>query len=206
MTSTTQVLGSIASAALLEEPDRRGILLALRAQPDSAAGLARRLGETRQRVNHHMRVMEDGGLLRLVEERRRGNCMERVLAPVADRLLIDPLALHDTPLEPQHAGDRHSAAHLIALNARAVHEVNDLAVRANERGARLATASLESSIALPSPAATSAFVDELAAAIADVIAKHHRPGAESRNFRVILGAYPAPPPSQEHDDAGEQHG
>ena len=52
-------------------------------EPDSAAGLAKRLGLPRQRLNYHLRELEAAGLLELVEERRRGNCVERIVRAVA---------------------------------------------------------------------------------------------------------------------------
>ncbi|MBL8987996.1 MAG: helix-turn-helix transcriptional regulator, partial [Gemmatimonadetes bacterium] len=50
------VRGSAQASALLGG-GRRQLLEAL-AEPDSAAGLARRLGLPRQRVNYHLRLLE----------------------------------------------------------------------------------------------------------------------------------------------------
>ena len=68
------------SAAALLDPVRQQLLAQL-AEPDSAAGLARRLRLPRQRINYHLRALERAGLLELVEERRKGNCIERWCAP-----------------------------------------------------------------------------------------------------------------------------
>src|SRR5690606_24914395 len=80
-------------AAALLDPERRRLVEALAEMPDSASGLARRLGDTRQRLNHHLRALEGAGLVELQEERRRGNCTERVLRAVARRFVVDPAAL-----------------------------------------------------------------------------------------------------------------
>ncbi len=57
-----------ASAVL--HPLRRQILEALAAEPGSASTLARRLGEPRQKVNYHLRELEQHGFVELVEEKR----------------------------------------------------------------------------------------------------------------------------------------
>ncbi len=66
--------GGAATAAL--HPLRIEILSQL-SEPDSAAGLARRIGEPRQQANYHIRQLEEQGLVRLVGERRVRNCIER---------------------------------------------------------------------------------------------------------------------------------
>jgi len=57
------------------------------------AGLARKLGLPRQRLNYHLRALEDAGLVELVEERRKGNCFERLLRATARSFVISPEAL-----------------------------------------------------------------------------------------------------------------
>ncbi|NIP81922.1 MAG: helix-turn-helix domain-containing protein, partial [Gemmatimonadetes bacterium] len=57
----------------------RRLLDALLERPDSAVGLARRLGDTRQRLNYHLRVLEGAGLVELEEERPRRGVRERVM-------------------------------------------------------------------------------------------------------------------------------
>src|SRR5262245_58140558 len=68
-------------------------LLAERRAPDSAAGLARRLRMPRQRVNYHLRELERVGLVEFVEQRRKGNCIERILRATATSYVISPEAL-----------------------------------------------------------------------------------------------------------------
>ena len=56
-------------------------LLAHLGEPDSAAGLSRKLGLPRQRINYHLRELEKQGFVELVEERRKGNCTGASSAP-----------------------------------------------------------------------------------------------------------------------------
>lgn len=186
------VLSDLEHASVLLDPDRRRLVDALREAPDSASGLARRLGDTRQRLNHHLRALEAAGLVELLEERRKGNCVERVLRVVAHRFVVDPTSLDERPVDPAEVGDHFSATYLIALAARAIRELADLRERARDKEKRLATVSLDTSVALRSPAAMAAFADDLSRAVADVVARHHSPGDGSRPFRIVAGTYPAP--------------
>ena len=93
--------------------------------PDSASGLARRLRLPRQRVNYHLKVLETAGLVELVEERRKGNCLERVVRATARAFVISPEALGELGPTAETAADRLSGAYLIAAAGRAIRDVAD---------------------------------------------------------------------------------
>lgn len=185
------ILRDPARAAPLFDPERRRLLEALAEQPDSAAGLARRLGESRQRLNYHLRALEDAGLVELDHEGRRGNCIERVLRVAARRFVIDPAVLGRLSGDPADGGDRFSATYLIALASRAIRELAALQDKADRQRKRLATGSVDTEVRLATPAEFEAFMEDVSLAIAQVVAKHHRAGGASRSFRVIAGAYPS---------------
>ena len=183
-------------AVALLRPPRLAILEHLRA-PDSAAGLARRMGVPRQRLNHHLRELERAGLVELVEERRKGNCMERVVRARADYFLISPLALGAVAGDrPEQLRDRFSWAYLVAAAARAVRELTALRRGADEAGKQLPTFALETSVRFASPEALHGFTEELSSEVARLVAKYHREdAAEGRSFSFLLGAYPTPAPA-----------
>ena len=186
------------------DPERRELLEALRGSPDSASGLARRLGDSRQRLNYHLRALEQAGLVELQEERRRGNCTERVLRVAARRYLIDPGVLGgDGEDDPASFGDRFSAAYLLALGIRLVREVGGLRDRAEEEGLRLATVGADGRVRLSGPAAMEEFVEDLSRALTEVIARHDDPGPDSRPFRVVAATYPAPPTGGAASEGGD---
>jgi hypothetical protein len=64
--------------------------------------------------------------------------------------------------------------------------------RAASERKRLATVGIESRVLLARPADMEAFVSDLTAAIAQVVARHHDAGAGARPFRVLAAAYPEP--------------
>lgn len=194
------VLDEVERAALLLDEDRRRLVDALRERPDSASGLARRFGDSRQRLNHHLRALEEGGLIEVAEERRKGNCVERVMRVVARRFVIDPGSAELLPDEWLDAGDTFSATYLVALAARSIREVGDLLDRARREEKRIATASLDSTVRLASPAAMAAFTEDLAAAVAEVVARHHDPCPESRALRVTTTVHPGPGDTREKEE------
>jgi DNA-binding transcriptional ArsR family regulator len=183
-------------AVLTEQPQLRAVLSPLRRQmllllrePDSAAGLARRLGTARQRVNYHLRALEDAGLVELVEERRRRGFVERVVRASARSFVVGPEG--EGLDEVGATGDRRSSDTLLASAARTLSDVSILRARADAAGKRLLTLSIEGEVRLASPRAAGAFAEEVAAAIA-VIARRHVAGAPARGrrYRFTAGLHP----------------
>jgi DNA-binding transcriptional ArsR family regulator len=194
-----QIIREPDRAQVLLDPERRRLVEALAQGPDSASGLARRLGESRQRLNYHLRLLEEAGHVELAEERIKGSRPERVMRLVARRYVLDPAAVGELAADPDEVGDRFSASYLVALASRALRDLADLLDRAKARRARLATASVDTMVRLKTPAAFNAFAADLTRAVAQVVAKHHEAKGEGRWFRVIAGAYPGPRPSRSQE-------
>lgn len=172
-------------------------MLAELAEPDSSAGLARRLGLPRQRVNYHVRQLEQQGLVEPAGERRRGNFTERLVRATARSYLIDPAALGRLSAEPGDVADKASAAYLVAAAARVVREVADLRDKAAASGRPVPTLTLQTEIRFASPARQLAFARELTEAVARLTTKYHSAGAPNgRAFRVLAGSWPAPAPAR----------
>jgi len=96
-----EIIRDAATAAAALKSPRPAILAALR-EPASASALAQRLGLPRQRLSHHIRELENVGLVRLVERRRRRGCVERVVQAAARRYLLSPDLLGEPgPQEPE---------------------------------------------------------------------------------------------------------
>jgi len=179
--------------AAVSHPERRSLLQALAKKPDSASGLAARVGEKRQRINYHVRSLEAAGLIELAEERPSRGLTERVYRPVGRRFVIDPSILGDLDAgEGLSEGDSWSAAFAIALASRSTREIASLQTKAGQQSKRLATAAMDSTVCLETPKAMQAFVDDLARATAEVIARHNNPASAARPFRVTSCSYPAP--------------
>ena len=122
-----QVIDDPAAAAIAVEPVKSQLLAAL-AEPASAAALAARLGLARQKVNYHLRSLEDHGLVQVAEERRWGGLTERLMLASASSYVVSPAALGPIAADPQRGSDRLSASYLIALAARIVEQAMDAAL------------------------------------------------------------------------------
>ena len=180
------------------QPIRLRLLESLR-QPDSAAGLARRLGMPRQKLNYHLRELERHGFLELVEERRKGNCVERVVRATARSYLVDPAALGALAADPDRIADRLSATYLVAVASRAIRELAALRRRSDAAGKKLATLTLLTEVRFASAEARHAFARELSTELARLAAKYHEGTAPGgRRFKFFVGGYPDPGSGRGH--------
>ena len=191
-----EVIDTPEAAALTLDPVKSRILAAL-TTPGSAASLASRVGLTRQKVNYHLRALEDHGLVEPFEKRQWGGLTERMMVATAASYVVSPAALGPIAADPARANDRLSASYLIALAARIVREVGNLWHRARKDDKRLATLSVDTIIRFKSPADRAEFTNELTGAIASLAQRYHdeaTPGA--RPHRLVIASYPAPNDSQ----------
>ncbi len=186
------VVRSPESAAALLDPIRQQLLRHL-GEADSATGLSRRLKLPRQRINYHLKVLEGAGLVELVEERRRGNCLERLVRATARAFIISPEALGELGPTAETAADRLSTAYLIAAAGRTIREVGALEDRAKREGKRVATLTLETEVRFASAETRARFAEELATAMARIAAKYNDERAPAgRKFRLLAAVHPVP--------------
>jgi DNA-binding transcriptional ArsR family regulator len=185
-----QVIHRADSAAALLDPIRQRLLAEL-SEPDSAAGLARRLRLPRQKINYHLRALEAAGVVELVEERRKGNCIERVVRATARSFIISPEALGALGPTPETASDRLSTAYLLSAAGRTIRDVASLEARARKAGKRIATLTLEADVRFASAASRAAFAEELTDSLARLAAKYHDERAPGgRRFRLLAAVHP----------------
>jgi DNA-binding transcriptional ArsR family regulator len=190
--------------ALLEQPDdvrlalspmRRTLLERLRT-PSSATQLAAELALARQRVNYHLRALEDAGLIELVETRQRRGCVERILAARARAFVVDPAVMAGpSPAGASRAAnsaaqDRFAAEHLIALAGGVVRDVGRMQARAHQHGTRLLTFTIDTEISFATPNDLERFATELAAFVARQASRLDSP--TGRRYRLVIGGHPAP--------------
>ena len=155
----------------------------------------------RQRVGHHVRALEAAGLLTCIGERRKRNCVERLLRATARSYVLAPQLLGRLGTSAEEAQERFSSTYLLAAATRVLQEVSTLRPRAEAAGKRLPTLTLQTEVRFASSRSQSEFLDELLGAFTKVIDRHHRPDATGgRTFRISLFGHPAlppdPPPAQ----------
>lgn len=184
------VIDDPAAAGVSLDPVRAR-LLALLAEPGSASSLAGKIGLARQKINYHLRTLEQHGLIELVAERRKGNMTERVMQATAASYVISPGALGAVAPDPARTPDRLSARWLIAVAARTVREVGELLAGATKAGKRLATFAIDGEVRFASAADRAAFADELARAVTALVGKYHDESApRGRPHRVVVAIHP----------------
>jgi len=185
------VIEDAAAAEASLDPMRARLLAAL-AEPGSATTLAARVGLARQKVNYHLRALERHGLVELVEERRKGNCTERVLRATAKSYVISPSALAAVQPDPGRSPDRLSARWLLALAAQLVRDVGALIAGAAEARKPVATFALDGEVRFASAADRAAFAEELANAVATLVTKYHDGKApHGRDHRLVVAVHPS---------------
>ena len=175
------VIEDAAAAEVSLDPIRARMLAEL-AEPHTATTLAARLGLARQKVNYHVKTLEQHGLVELVEERRKGNMTERVVRASAASYVISPAA----------------------LAARLVREMGTLINGAARASKPLATFGLDAEVRFARPADRAAFVGELTDALAGIISKYHT--ETGRPHRLIVAVHPsitedADPPAEEQQQS-----
>lgn len=187
-----EVIADPAAAVSALDPIRSRLLAEL-TEPASAATLASRVGITRQKVNYHLRALEQHRLVAFAGERQWGGLTERLLVATAASYVVSPSALGAAAADPGRTNDRLSASYLIAVAARAVREVGELWRAARDKDKRLATLSIDTAIRFRSPADRAAFTQDVSDAVTSLVARYHdESNPDGRAYRVLLNAYPMP--------------
>ena len=180
----------------LSDPTRFAVVERLMAGPASVSDLAAPFPMAGPSFLKHLRVLEDAGLVQLVEERPRRGFVERVLMATADTFVVDPEVIHAGP-PPADAQDRFAADHLVQVAAGVARDVARMRVAADAQRKRLLTLTVEAELGFARPADFDAFAEELSAAAA-ALARKYASAPHARRYRLVVAAHPAPrPPSSE---------
>jgi DNA-binding transcriptional ArsR family regulator len=194
-----QIVRDPAKAAVFLQPARLRILEHL-SEPNSSSGIARVINLPRQQVNYHLRELEKEGFIDFVEERRKGNCIERIVRASAASYLVSPEALGRLGTTPEERRDRFSISYLIGAAARIIRDLASLTVSAAKARKRLATITLETEVRFRNAEDRNAFAEELATTLAKLTARYHDEHVEGgRKFRFVIGGYPVITKPEEND-------
>ena len=191
-------MGHVDDVAVIDDPAAaevsldpiRARLLAELAEPGSASTLAARVGLTRQKANYHLRALERHGLVELVEERRKGNCTERVLQATAASYVISPAALSAVAPDPS----REPGPALRALAARGRRAPGPRGRRADHgsraAGKPLATLGIDSEVRFASARTGPRSPPSWRHAVNGLVAKYHDERARRSSAPVRRRAAP----------------
>ncbi|MGH1494165.1 MAG: helix-turn-helix domain-containing protein [Acidimicrobiales bacterium] len=186
-----EVIDEPATALAVLDPVRARVLANL-VEPGSATTVANAIDEPRQKVNYHLRTLEGLGLLRLVEERPRRGLTERILVASARSYVLSPSVLGESAADPART-DRLSTRYLVALGARMVREVAELARGAEQANKPLATLAIDTEIRFASAEDRARFTEELTNAITSIAGRYHNESASGgRWHRLVVAAHQRP--------------
>lgn len=188
-------------ASALLQPLRLRILDAAR-EPSSASRIAEQLGETRQKVNYHVRELARLRFLDKAGSLRKRNLIEQNYVAGARTFVFSPEILQTLGADWRSCADEQSAARLLALTAQVQRDLARASQEAAEQQKRLATWSLHAELRFASAEARAAFGRDVEQAIEDAVRRHALPAdtaegrAEGRRYRLVAGCHPIPPSTE----------
>ena len=188
MASGLAVVDTSEQLAAITHPTRLRILDALR-EADSAAGAARRLGEPRQRIGHHVRELVKAGLLVEAGERRKGNFVEQLYESAGGTFVVSPRLTWGDGARARAMADQVSLQHLVDVGERLQQRAAALLDRAAFDGEQVPTATVEATIRFSDAEHRAAFLDDYLALTARLIEQHAAPDGEA--FTVAFVAHPS---------------
>jgi DNA-binding transcriptional ArsR family regulator len=190
-----EVIRDASTARIALDPIRLRLLAEL-ATPESATTLEPLLGIPRQKINYHLRTLEEHGLIQLVSERRVRNTTERFLQ-ASSSYVISPDVFEQVQPDPRHSQDRRSIGWLLAVTAQLMRDLGELLIGSRRAGRKVATFALDGEIRFASAAARTQFATELSAAVTALAAKYHDENAPGgRPHRMVVAVHPSVRPAR----------
>ena len=181
------VVDDVHEVAALTHPVRIAALGALRV-PDSAAGVARAIGQSRQLVNYHLKELERAGLIVPSGERRKGNFVEQLYRAVASTFVVSPRLAWGGADRDRALRDQVALRQLVALGERLQRDAVELLDRAAFDGEQVASATVEAELRFADEAARSTFMTEYLTMLGPLLKKH---GAKQGDrYRVAIAVHP----------------
>jgi DNA-binding transcriptional ArsR family regulator len=159
-------------------------------EPGSAASLARALGETRQKINFHLKQLKGANLIRKVGERRTGGFIEDIYQAVARSFVISPTLMWGDHVRAEAIRDQVPLYALVGLGERLQRDAATLLDRAAYDGERIASASIDTEVRFASEEDRARFMQDYLSAVAPLLQRYGTaPGAP---YRLVLAVYPTP--------------
>lgn len=143
----------------LSHPTRVAMLEALR-EPASAAGLGRALGQSRQRVNHHLKALEEAGLVERVGTRQQGNFVETLYRAAARSFVVAPEVAWADPRRIETLRSQHALETLVQVGERLQRDAVALLDRATFEGEQIASAAVSAQVCFATEKDRAAFMRE----------------------------------------------
>jgi DNA-binding transcriptional ArsR family regulator len=182
------VVEDVEALQVLGHPLRVRILDLLR-EPGSAATVARQVGETRQKVNYHLKELERVGLVAPVGERRAGNFIETLYEAAGRSFLVSPRVAWADPRRVETLRQQHSLENLVMVGAQLQRDAISLLDRAAFDGEEIASAAVEADVHFADEHDRAEFLEEYLAAVQKLCDRYA--ARDGLRYRLVLAAHPA---------------
>ncbi|MBY6036508.1 helix-turn-helix domain-containing protein [Fictibacillus nanhaiensis] len=185
----TYIVSEPEQAAALLHPVRSEIISLLK-EPRSATELSKRMNDSAQKVNYHLKALEKVGLVTRSGTRNVRNLVEVLYVSVGKTFLLsDSLGLSQETV--QKLQDQTALAHVLSLTEKVKRDAVLLMEQVDEEV--IPSAVMEMELSLSGVEERQAFLQEYADMLSQLIQKHHDPKqAQSRTYHVSMAMYPKP--------------
>ncbi len=171
----------------ISHPLRVAILGALD-PPGSAADLARRLGQPRQKINYHLKALEVARLVVAIESRQKDNFIETRYEAAARSVVIAPDVAWSGEQRVEALRSQHSLETLVQQGARLQRNAAELLDRAAFDGETIASASIGVTVNFADETARASFMRDYLELTRQLIDSHAGTGGDS--YSVELAVHP----------------
>jgi DNA-binding transcriptional ArsR family regulator len=171
----------------LSHPTRVALLDLLR-EPMSAASAARALGQPRQRINHHLKALEDAGLVVPVETRRQRGFVETLYRAVAGTFLISPRVAWGDRKRVAALRSQHALETLVLTGEQLQRDATALLDRAAFDGEEIPSAAVASEVRFASDADRAAFMRDHLEHLKSLVDRYASRTGDP--YRVVLAVHP----------------
>ncbi len=171
----------------LSNPTRVAMLEALH-EPRSAAAVGRELGQTRQRMNYHLKALEQAGLVQRIGTRQNGNFVETLFRATARAFVVSPQVAWSGPRRLEALRSQHALGTLVGIGEQLQRDAAVLLDRAAYESEQIASAAVSAEVSFDSDAERSAFMREYLEATKDLLDRYGAKGGKP--YRVVLAIHP----------------
>jgi DNA-binding transcriptional ArsR family regulator len=178
----------------LSHPTRVEMLEALR-EPASAAAVARQIGQPRQRVNYHLKALEEARLVEPIGSRRNGNFVETLYRAVARTFVVAPEVAWTSGRREEALRAQHALETLVALGERLQQDAAELLDRAAFDGEEIPSAAVSADVRFASTEDRAAFMRAYLESTRELLDEYGARRGDA--YRVVLAAHPQTEGSQQ---------
>ncbi len=171
----------------LSHPTRVAMLETLH-EPRSAAAVGRELGQTRQRMNYHLKALEQAGLVERVGTRQNGNFVETLYRAAARAFVVSPQVAWSGPRRIGALRSQHALGTLVGIGEQLQRDAAVLLDRAAYESEQIASAVVSAEVSFGSDAERSAFMREYLEATRELLDRYGAKGGQP--YRVVLAVHP----------------